>query len=741
MQVSTDIPKTGFKGLTSHFKDDFNAAISVALVALPLALGIALASDVPPMAGIIGAIIGGLVTSFFRSGHVSINGPGAGLIIVIAAGVDACGGYQYILAAIVFAGGIQMLLGLLRFGKIADYVPLSVVQGILAAIGLIIIAKQLHLAFGVHNITHSAVEAFTTLPESFLNLNPFILFIALIGIAIMIFYPKIDNKVIKAIPAALWVLIITIPASLLLNEIGFSGNTFLGEPIGIPDKFKIAIPDNIYDSITHPDFSKITELPFWVTVISITIIGTIESLVSVKAVDKLDDYKRKTDPNRDLFAVGLSTICSGMVGGLPVITVIIRSSVNINHQGKTKFSNFYHGLILLVLVLLIPDVLKQIPEAALAAILIFTGWRIASPAVYRSALRKGWEQLIILLSTMAFTLFNNLIWGIFGGIVTTALIHYGRTGLKFKAFANHVIRPFISVEKEKDGNIHVRFKGILNFINLFKVQRQLREFNSSEKLILDFTHAKLIDHSTLDYIHDFKQSHDNGNTTVELIGLDTHITSSNHPNALHVFRKPERYYFSSRQLQFDKYASSNGYQYFPEIRWENPKLSKFRVFSHSRVEYSFNNLKGDFQNGLQWTIYDVAYNIGYMLGTELNEITLIKVKFDFNLCSFCLRKENLVDTISDWIGKRDSNSENLNQLFDKYSLEYKNLTELDQFFSDDLTKYILENPLNIETHENEIIIYKKMRLLSFDEIQQLHNHAEIISQMILEDSFNTNQVY
>lgn len=733
MHISNDIPKPGLKGAKENFKNDFTAAISVALVALPLGLGIAFASDVPPIAGILSAIIGGLIATFFRSGHVSINGPAAGLIIVVATGVQSLGSYEYVLAAFVVSGLIMFLMGLLRFGKIADYLPISVVQGILAAIGLIIIAKQLHVAFGSTNSSSTAIDSFSALPESFINLNPAVTLIAILAISFLMLYPRIDNKILKSLPSALWVLIITVPFGFLINYLG-EGKELLNFPLEIAREYKINIPEDLTKSFVFPDFSKIASTEFWILVLGVTIIGSIESLVSVKAVDKLDEYRRKTNINKDLYAVGLSTIVSALIGGLPVLTVIIRSSVNINHNAKTKYSNFYHAIILLGLVALIPGVIREVPKAALASILIFTGFRLASPRVFKNCYNKGWEQLLIFSATMIITLFNDLLWGLAGGIITTFLVHYGRTGLNFKTFLKHLKDPYINIFNEKDGKIHVAIKGVINFLNLYLLIRHLNKIDEKEKIILDFAHTKLIDSTALEFIQDFKRSRQNDDPKVELIGLDNHKTSSEHPNALHVFHKPQRYYFTSRQLELEKFSNENAYTYFPDIRWENPKLKRFRVFNHTIIEYTYNNIKGTFKNGVDFRYYDVAYNSGIILGSEVHKLSLVKLKFDFEICTFSLHKENLVDTISDWISSKEIKSKKLERLFDKYSIEYNDFNKLDEFFNVELANYILQNPLNIESYKNEVILFKKMRLLSPDEIFSLHNHAQIISDLILKNN-------
>ena len=338
-------------------KCDLLAAISVSLVAMPLALGIAMASGVPPMAGILSAVIGGVVTTFFRGSHVAINGPAAGLIAVILVSIaaldDGSGqALNYVLAAIVVSGAIQILLGLLKLGRFADIFHSSVIHGILAAIGIIIFAKQIHIALGTEStsshIVDTLVEAFQQIP----NANPFVVIISLAGLLLLAFHSKISYKFFHFLPAPMWVLVISIPFVYAFNFFDPHSIHLFGNEYAVGPELLINIPDNLLEAIAYPNFSKIDTLAFWTSVLSITMIASIESLAANKAVDKLDPYKRKTDLNKDLVGIGVGTMVSGALGGLPIITVIVRSTVNVHNHAKTKWSNLYHGILLLIFIFL-----------------------------------------------------------------------------------------------------------------------------------------------------------------------------------------------------------------------------------------------------------------------------------------------------------------------------------------------------------------------------------------------------
>jgi MFS superfamily sulfate permease-like transporter len=315
MNANHSIPHEGIKGLKENWRRDLFAAISVSLVALPLALGIAVASGMSPMAGVLSAIIGGVVTTFFRGGHLAINGPAAGLIAVILGGLVALdNNINYVLAAIVVSGGIQIVLGVFKMGRFAKLLPSSVLHGILAAIGVIIIAKQAPYALGTTSdadtVIGNLLDIFYKLPEA----NPFVFIVALVGILILVFYKKINNKVIRLIPAPMWVLLLALPMVFGFDFFNEHSISFLANTYSVGPKLLIDIPEDPLDCIMHPDFGMIGTMAFWLTVLSITTIASIETLASARAVDKLDPYKRTTNLNKDLVGVGISTMISGALG-------------------------------------------------------------------------------------------------------------------------------------------------------------------------------------------------------------------------------------------------------------------------------------------------------------------------------------------------------------------------------------------------------------------------------------------
>ena len=543
-EITNDIPADGFAGLKENWKADMRSAFSVALVALPLALGIAVASGAPPMAGILSAIIGGIVASFFKGGAVSIKGPAASQIVPILAAIailDIGDGktFQYVLAAVVLSGVVQVLLGFFKLGRIAHMFPTSVIQGILAAIGVIIFAKQMHFAMGTTRDAQNEMTTMGILFDVFKQIpdaNPFILLLSVSAGLMLIVHPKLSSKfkdstsfvlkIFKNLPAPMWALVVSalVAAALSLTSVTLS-----------PEDL-ISLPGGLMGAIQFPDFSRVGELSFWGAVMSIAIIGSIETLASGRALDKLDPYQRKTDLNKDLMGVGAASMVSGALGGLPIITVIIRSTVNVTNGGKTRWANFWHGVLILLIVVGLTPVIELVPLAALAAILIFIGFKLASPDTFRNAFNLGTEQLLILLATLVTVLLSDLLMGIAVGVAVTLAVHLYFARENPIHFLTKTFSTGTTLEEKDDGNYLLNVSGVANFISILGIDKRLCSIPKGKDVTIDLGTAKLIDATVMDSFLDFQRLHGNTGGTVEIIGLENH-EASKHSHGLHVLSK------------------------------------------------------------------------------------------------------------------------------------------------------------------------------------------------------------
>ena len=535
------LPKTGLAGLTENWRSDLLSGFLVFLIALPLCLGISMASGFPPSAGIITAIIGGMLVSRINGTFVTINGPAAGLIVVVLGAVqelgegDAMAGYRYALAAIVVASAIQILLGVFKSGRLSSFFPASVVHGMLAAIGIIIMAKQIHVMFGQAPIKGSSLlSTIAQVPTSILNPNYEIAIIGLTGLGILIAWAFIKNKALKMIPAPLIVVLVGIALAKYFDLDHEHMYLFLPDnPIlahheqTIGPKFLVAIPDDFMASFAFPDFSKLPTLEFWEAVISISLVGSLESLLSAMAVDKLDPYKRHANLDKDLTAVGIGNLVSGLIGGLPMIAEIVRSSANVNNGAKTQWANFFHGTFLLLFVVLFPHLIHSIPLAALAALLVFTGFRLASPSSFAHILGIGKEQLFMFVVTIIGVLATDLLVGVFIGIATKFAIHIIR-GVKI----NNMFKINFEITHTESDTFIVTVIGAAIFSNFLKLKTDLASIEPGKNIIFKLDQTFLIDHTVMEYFHDFEHNYKDQGGQCVFEGLEQHESYSDHPLAV-----------------------------------------------------------------------------------------------------------------------------------------------------------------------------------------------------------------
>lgn len=721
-----NIPQKGIKGLRDHWHNDLIAAVSVALVALPLALGIAVASGVQPIAGILSAIIGGVVTTFFRGSHLAINGPAAGLIAVILGSLTLLeGNINYVLAAIVVSGAMQTLMGWLKMGRFAKMFPSSVLHGILAAIGVIIFTKQLRFAFGTEsnadNIISTIIEAIYSIPD----INPFVAIITITGILILVYHKRIPIRFFHIIPAPMWVLILSIPFVFAFDFFTDHTLSLLGAQFELGPALLIEIPDNPLESIIYPDFAKIGTLNFWATVVSITLISTVETLASTRAVDKLDPYQRVTDLNKDLVGVGLSTMVSGALGGLPIITVIVRSTVNVQNGAKTKWSNLYHGIFLLLFVFIFAPVLQSIPLAALAAILMHTGFKLASPKVFYHAYNQGVEQLLFMVSTLVITLFTNLLYGIFGGILITLVLHMLLAKVGFRPFFSMVFNSGSKTYTRDDGSYDIKIKGIANFLAVLNLNKLLDAVPKGSVVRVDMSKTSLVDLSVMENLIEFKRVNESLGGDVTISGLDQHWSSSSHNRALKIIVGARRRRITPRQIQLQKMATQEGWVFEREVDWNTSYLRNFHFFESRPIERKTNSIRGkDTKHQVNWEIADIVFDEGAMLSLEVFHTTVQVVRLNHKIPKFSVQKEGYFDKIFDRVkalsGFRDHDFKLFTKVSKKFLLLGEDEKALEKLFTKDLIAFLERNKIQyIESNGEALIIFKYLHIAPLNEVQNM----------------------
>ena len=729
-------PKTGLKGLVENWQSDLLAAVSVALVAMPLALGIAIASGVPPMAGILSAVIGGVVTTFFRGSHLAINGPAAGLIAVILSSVmalnDGSGhALHYVLAAIVVSGGLQVLLGLLRLGKFADLFHSTVIHGILAAIGVIIIAKQIHIALGTVSASNEIVGSLVDAVRQIPNINPFVGVISLAGLLLLIFQSRISYKLFHLIPAPIWLLLLSVPFVFLFDFFEPQTCSLLGREYLIGPDLLINLPDNPLDAILYPDFSKIHTLPFWTSVLSITLIASIESLVGSKAVDKLDPYKRRTNLDKDLIGIGISTMISGAIGGLPIITVIVRSSVNVQNKAKTKWSNLYHGLLLLLFIFILTPFIRMVPLCALAILLIYTGYKLTSPKVFKHIYSYGPEQLIFFAGTLIITLFTDLLIGIFGGLALALMIHWLLSMVPLRQFFKLIFYSGSHLFTNKDGSCNLKIKGIANFLATLKIENLIARIQPGSQVTVDFSEAKLVDFSILENIYNFQRTHTNTGGSVKIIGLEDHNSSCNHKLSLKILPRKANVILTRRQLHLAEISEEHEWNFNPRNVNDLNFLESFYFFKTRPLEIRENTVTPK-SKANDWEICDVIFEEGAYAAADEYQTTLCLVNSLKELPKFVIEKKSFTTTYLSASWHKDIDYRLYPSFSKDFIVKVGNIEKMDSFLSTSLISLIENSNIShLESNGEAIMIFDaNLRLAQISDYSELVRFAEELQGFI-----------
>lgn len=516
------------KALFSHLNDDLPAGLVVFLVALPLCLGIALASGAPLFSGIIAGVIGGIVIGSLSGSHTSVSGPAAGLTVIVLNAITELGSFEVFLLAVILAGVFQVAMGILKAGVIGYYFPTSVIKGMLAGIGIILIIKQIPYAFGVNETEDlaqyipfindiGAVMDLRNLTKEF-DLGAII--ITAVSLTILILWDKPFIKKIKMLK--------TIPAPLLVVIFGVGLNKFF--KFFVPSLYldiedKVVLPqissfDGFINLFTFPDFSQIGNSDVWLAAFTIGVIASLETLLSLEAADKIDTYKRVSPPNRELLAQGVGNIANGLIGGLPVTAVIVRSSANVGAGNRTKMSAVFHGVLLFGSAILIPGILNLIPLACLAAILLQVGYKLAKVSLFRTQARLGWDQFLPFIITIIGIVVFDLLIGI--GLGMGVAIVY----ILLRNFQNsHLLEE----KNEEDTNtIRITLSEEVSFLNKGALIKTLEEIPDGKYVIIDGSNSKIIDYDVLEAIENFKVNAPSRNIEVDTIKIKTIKVSGLH---------------------------------------------------------------------------------------------------------------------------------------------------------------------------------------------------------------------
>lgn len=713
--------KNNIKHAISSIPRNLFSGLVVSLIALPLSLGLAMACDAPPIAGVITSIVGGVIVAVFGGSFVTISGPGKGLVGVVLVAVSTLG-LTSTYAAIICSGVLLLILGFLRLGKLADYFPSSAIQGVLAAIGLIILGKQFHIMLGNKILKDNTVDYLIAIPETIITAfqlsdsgqkNAAIA--GVLSLIIMVFYSKIRNKYLQLIPAPMWVVICSISFSYYCEFI-------LKIPNPISPKYMMPnIPSlsEVINTLPKPNFEKIYTLEFLGSVVALTLIASIESLLSIKAVDKLDPKKRRSNVNKDIKALGLSTVVSGFLGGLNVVTVIAPSSVNISNGGSNRFGNFFHASFLVLFILLFSTELPRIPLSALMAILVYTGYKLAAPEMIKRVFLIGREQIIIFLSTLFVTLKVGLISGILAGLIATFVIHIF-VNKSITLFIKNIVKPNVLMYKEEGGNYFISVKHFCSFLNFNNLKNKLSVIPEQNDVIIDFSMCEFVDHSVMENLHDYQELFHKKGGNIEIIGMDMLDAKSEHPFALRRLLPIPSLMNNTktkRQKDLEVVASNFNLSYNPEKQSFATHLENFMFFKTKKIEHTYNHLFNE--NGGS-SLFDITFSEGEFIAKEVVRSTMLYIKLSKKIPEFTLIKEGLLERFYALTRQKDINIPNQNDFSKRFYLNGEKQKEIQSFFNADIVRFFESNAYyHVESNGEALIIFNKERIASVKETKLL----------------------
>lgn len=726
---SMEIPKDGLEGFKQNWMQDAVSGFLVFLLALPLSLGIAKASEFPPAMGVLTAMIGGLVVSFFAGSRLTIKGPAAGLITICAGAVTELGGgpegWRLALGVIVVASLIQIVFGFLKFGTLSDFFPPSAVHGMLAAIGLIIFSKQIHILLGIDPATLKGLEPlelFERIPDSIMHEDPRVTFVGIVSLVIIFGMPFLKGKLFRKIPAPMVVLLVTIPMAWIMD---FKHT----EPA-----FDLVKIGDFWGNVGfNANFDAIGTFVFWKYVFMFVFVNSLESLLTVKAIDGLDPWKRVSNPSKDLVAVGVGNGVSGMLGGLPMISEVARSSANVNFGGRTRWSNFFHGFFLLVAMLLLIPLIEMIPNTALAALLIAVGYRLASPNEFFKTYKIGAEQLTIFVVTIIVTVSTDLLIGVFSGIIIKFIFHI-LNGAPLRS----LFKARYELYNTND-EYNIKIKDAAIFSNLIGFKKMFKSIEPGKNVTLHFSDARIVDHTFMEQLHHFEEEYQHNGGKVSVLGFDQFQVFSNHPLAARKLSPNSVNKFeiklSPRQIELRKFAGTADFAFYPQRVRNAMKYKDFPVQKGAKLQYE-ENILSKYGEHARYEVSDITLSEGAMQAQHDTVLTVLYVsELEVNVPDFALEPEGLWSKLSEMSGGKDIDFKDHPEFSRHYYLRGENEQAVRNFFNDSLIKFFEEHEeIHVECHKHKLLIYKKRDVLNIEEIVQVEKFAgellSIIDQIV-----------
>jgi MFS superfamily sulfate permease-like transporter len=711
-------------------RNELQAGITVAFVALPVSLGISIAAGLPPSAGIISSLVGGIIIGLWSGTNVTVMGPPKSIILITLGAVtffsqgDPMLGIQAVCTAFFFSGIIIFLLGLSRIGDFGDFFPSSAVSGLMSAIGIMILISQIPTLFGLAFQPKSLGDFFLGLAGQTDLFNPSVAIIGISSLVFLFLYPSLNGKLIKLIPAPMWVILYSMLMGFLLNFGTERDLDFLGWNYSVGPQLMLQLSPENFKFDFFPNFGQLEDFHFWTLVINLTLVCTLESLVSARAIDKIDPLQRVSNLNRYLAATGIGTVISSLIGGMPVIAAIMSSSVGINNGGKTKFVNLVHALVIALMVLFGAILLNRIPYASLAAILVFTGYKLASPQKFKKVLMVGNEQFFIFLSTILVTLFTDLIFGLAAGVITTFFIHLFSIQEGKNAFSmifkstNHLHYD------DDDKHYYLSIRRYANFFNYLGLKSKINSIPKDQFLIMDFSQAKFIDHTVMEHLQNLSEGFQSMGGKLEIIGLNVQTPFSNHPLAARKLvigstpRQPrKKFNITPRQRKLKRMTYSKGWELDVNINWKVEKLRSFHFFQNKQLLFQTNIIKGNL-NTLPFIISDVSYTEGILEGGIDHRTTFLRYPLREPIPVFVLERELVIDRVIHTADSKDIVFRNFRHFSNHFHLYGPDEKGIREFFSKEMILFFETHSVyHIESSGNSILVFPKEKLVKATQIE------------------------
>lgn len=720
-----EIPKDGIEGLKQNWRVDALSGFLVFLLALPLSLGIAKASEFPTAMGVLTAMIGGIIVGIFQGGRLTIKGPAAGLITVCSGAVIGLGGgvigWHAACGVIVVTAIIQFFFGVFKFGDLSDFFPHSAVHGMLAAIGVLIFAKQFPVLLGVDPALTKGltpIQLYLNIPRFVANATPDIALIGIIGLLVLFGLPALKVNFIKKIPAPMVVLVLAIPIAMAMD-------------------FKTTYPNalvkigNFWQDVTfNATFDQIGSFVFWKFVFMFLFVNSLESLLTVKAIDGLDPWKRKSNYNTDLKALALGNGLSGFFGGLPMISEVARSSANVGFGARTRWANVFHGTCLLISMVALIPVIEMIPSAALAAMLISVSYRLANPKEFIGAYKIGTEQLVIFLTTIIVTVAEDLLLGVGAGILVKFIFHIANgapIGSLFKA--KYTLT-------EHGDTYEVKVKDSAIFSNLLGFQKMWKGLKPGKRIVFDFAEAKLVDHTFQESLHHFEEDYHNTGGTIKITGLTGHKSFSSHPLAAKKLAPGSaasvlQVELNARQVELRSFSETNEYAFYPQKVRNALKYKDFPIQTGAKILYE-ENVLSRYTDLARIEVSDMTLTEGALQAKSDTHITVAHIsEIEVPIPDFALEPEGLWSKVSELVGGKDIDFEAHPDFSAKYYLRGPDEGAVRNFFGENLIRFFeTHDQIHVECHKHRLLIYTKRDLLELAEIELLEKFSEDLVKVI-----------